>query len=381
MRTLRRLLVPAVLLAAVAVLLRFTLLAPRPVAVEVARVERGVVEESVTNTRAGTVKARRRARLSPQVGGRVVQLPHRKGERVAAGSLLLKLDSSVADAQLALAQEDVRTAAARAEEACLALELAEKELARGAALAVDGVASEQLLDTLRSTRDRARAGCAAARAVLDQARAQVRLAQAQVALTEVRAPFAGIVADLTTELGEWITPAPPGVPIPPVLDLLDPASLYVAAPIDEVDAERVAAGKEVRISVDSRPGERFAGRLVRVGAFVVDVLEQNRTVEVEAEFDDPSVTATLLPGTSADIEVILDRRTSVLRVPTSAVAQGSTVLVLRGGVLREQPVRTGVRNWQFTEVVSGLGEGEMVVTMRDSPDIKAGVRAVPRVGG
>ncbi len=381
MQRLRRLLVPVALTAAAAALLRVTLFSPEPVSVEVARVERGVVEESVTNTRAGTVKARRRARLSPQLGGRVVQLPHRKGEWVGAGNLLLKLDSSVPDAQLALAQEDVRTAAARAEEACLALDLAEKELARGTALAAEGVASEQLLDALRSARDRARAGCAAARAVLDQARAQVRLAQAQVALTEVRAPFAGIVADLTTELGEWITPAPPGVPIPPVLDLLDPSSLYVAAPIDEVDAERVAVGQEVRISVDSRPGERFVGRLVRVGAFVVDVLEQNRTVEVEAEFDDPATAATFLPGTSADIEVILDRRNGVLRVPTAAVAQGNSVLVLRGGVLREQPVRTGVRNWQFTEVLSGLSEGETVVTMRDSPDIKAGARAVPRERG
>jgi len=366
---------------ALAAVLRLTLLAPRPVVVEVARVERGAVEESVTNTRAGTVKARRRAKLSPQQGGLVVALPHREGEWVGEGSVLLRLDSSVPEAQLALAREEVKSAAARAEEACLALDLAEKELARGAALARDGLASEQLLDNLRSTRDRARAGCAAARAVLGQARAQERLAAAQVALTEVRAPFAGIVAEVATEVGEWITPAPPGVPIPPVLDLLDPSSVYVAAPIDEVDALRVAVGQPVRISVDARPGEKFGGRVSRVAPFVLDVLEQNRTVEIEAEFDDPDVAAALLPGTSADVEVILARRDGVLRVPTAAVAPGGTVLVLRDGVLREQAVAAGLRNWQFTEVQGGLAQGELVVTVRDTADIRPGARAVPRNQG
>ncbi len=361
--------------AALALVLRLTVLAPRPIAVEVVPVTRGVVEESVTNTRAGTVKARRRARLSPQQGGLVAALPYRKGERVTAGSLLLRLDSSVQEAQLALAREELRSAAARADEACLALELAERELARGKALATDGVASLQLLDTLQSARDRARATCAAARAVLDQAAAQVRLAEKLLALTEVRAPFAGVVADLTTEVGEWITPAPPGVPIPPVLDLLDPSSLYVAAPIDEVDALKVTAGQEVRISVDSLPGERFAGRVTRVAPFVLDLVEQNRTVEVEATFDDEAATARLLPGTSADLEVILERRAEVLRVPTSAVAPGGKVLVLRQGVLREQTVAVGLRNWQFTEMRGGLEEGELVVTVRDAPDIRPGVRA------
>lgn len=378
MRTVHRLGFWAVAAVAVTAVARLTLLAPRPVAVEVARVERGAVEERVTNTRAGTVKARRRARLSPQQGGLVAALPYRRGERVAAGSVLLRLDSSVQEAQRALAREEVRSAAARADEACLALELAEKELARGAALAADGLASEQLLDNLRSTRDRASAACAAARAVLGQARAQERLAEAQLALTEVRAPFAGIVADLATEVGEWITPAPPGVPIPPVLDLLDPSSVYVSAPMDEVDALRVRAGQPVRLSVDARPGEKFPGCVTRVAAFVLDVLEQNRTVEIEAEFDDPSVAASLLPGTSADVEVILARRDGVLRVPTAAVASGSTVLVVRQGVLREQAVETGLRNWQFTEVRRGLAEGELVVTVRDTTDIRPGARVVPR---
>jgi HlyD family secretion protein len=373
--------VAVVALAAGAALLRFVVLRPDPVAVETAVVETGTVEETVTNTRAGTVKARLRAKLSPQIGGRVVALPHREGARVAAGVLLLRLDDTMQQAQLQLAREDLSTATARVEEACLAATLAERDWRRHAALAAEGISSAALLDSLETARDRALAACRAARAARDQAAARILLADAELAFTELRAPFAGVVADCGTEVGEWITPSPPGVPIPAVLDLLDPGTLYITAPIDEVDAERVKVGQEVRVQIDSRPGDTAAGTLVRVAPYVLDVLEQNRTVEVEAEFGDAIGTSTVLPGTSADLEVIIARRDGVLRVPTAAVAEGGRVLVLAGGRLEERTITAGLRNWQYTEAAAGVRAGERVVTARNSTAVKAGARAVAAPGG
>lgn len=365
--------------AALVVALRLTVLAPEAVEVRVAPAERGDVEETVTNTRAGTVKVRRRAQLSPQIGGLVVALPHREGARVAAGDLLVALDNRAQRAELHSARTTVVAARAQADEACLASELAEKELARAQALHVQGIASDQSLDLLASERDRSRAGCAAARAAVGQAESRVAAAEVQLAFTELRAPFAGTIAELSTEVGEYITPSPPGLPIPPVIDLLDPASIYVSAPIDEVDAERVAAGQSVRVTVDSRPDVHFEGRLVRIAPFVLDVLEQNRTVEVEVELAEQEAMAGVLPGTSADAEVILDRRADTLRIPASAVAEGGEVLVLAGGVLAERRVEVGLRNWRFAEVRAGLEAGELVVVARSSPAIKAGARAKERL--
>jgi HlyD family secretion protein len=264
MRTIPRWAVGLLAVAVAALVLRVTVLRPGAVAVEVARVASGSVEETVTNTRAGTVKARRRAKLSPQIGGRVIALPFRKGATVETGALMLQLDDSVQRAQLMLATEQVATADSRAREACLAADLAEKQLRRGKALSADGITSQDNLDSLESARDQTRAACQAARAGLDEARAQVGVAQTELALTQLRAPFSGVLADCSTEVGEWITPAPPGVPIPAVLDLIDPASVYISAPIDEVDSLRVRAGQEVRVTVDSRPGEHLPGKLVRV---------------------------------------------------------------------------------------------------------------------
>ena len=374
----KRWLIVAVVFVALAVALKLTLFKPEVIRVRVATVERGVVEETVTNTRAGTVKVYRRAELSPQIGGLVVATPFLEGSLVSVGDLLLKIDDRVQQAELNLARRSVVAAEAQADEACLSAELAQTELDRTISLHGSGIASDQSLDTLRTERDRSRAACAAGAAAVEQAAAQVAVVEVQIEFTELRAPFNGVVAEVSTEVGEWITPSPPGLPIPPVIDLLDPASIYVSAPIDEVDAERVKVGQMVRMSVDSRPDVRLFGRVKRVAPYVLDLLEQNRTVEIEVSFDDQALVTGVLPGTSADVEVILDQRKDVLRVPSSAVAEDGKVLVLVDGILVQGQIEPGLDNWQFTEVLSGLDEGDAIVAARDSTEIKPGARAEAR---
>jgi len=370
--------VAVIAVVALIVLLRYTVFAPDIVEVRTAAAEMGLVEETVTNTRAGTVKVRLRAELSPQVGGLVTALPHREGDRVEAGEILVELDSRAQRAELASARTTVEAAKAQADEACLAAELAEKELSRVETLHSQGIASEQNLDLLHTDRDRTRAGCAAARAAVGQAKSRVFAAEIQLEFTVLKAPFAGTVAEVSTEVGEYITPSPPGLPIPPVIDLLDPASIFVSAPIDEVDAERLGVGLAVRVTVDSRPDQTFEGSVARVAPYVLDVLEQNRTVEVEVELASPKAMVGVLPGTSADVELILARREEALRIPASAVAEGGKVLVLSDGVLVEKVIEVGLRNWRFAEVLDGLEAGEAVVVVRNSSDIKAGALAEER---
>lgn len=356
--------------------LRATVLAPDPVPVRVVATERGIVESTVTNSKAGTVKARLRSHVTAEVGGRVVEVAHRAGEQVAAGALLVRLDDRSLRAQLELARRGVQVAAARRDEACLTRDRAGRELARSRKLAEQAIVSEDMLDQLQYGFDAAGVACEAAGAELQRAQASVAAAEAEIAKTRILAPFAGVVAELSTEVGEWVTPSPPLLTSPAVVDLIDPASLYVSAPMDEVDSGRIRLGQRARISVDSRPGEHFPGKVVRVAPYVLDLETQNRTVEIEVEFDDRELAASFLPGTSADSEVILETRESVLRVPTAALIEGNRLLVFEEGRLAERTVELGLRNWDWAELRGGLAEGDLVVVSLDRVEVKAGARAV-----
>jgi HlyD family secretion protein len=375
-----RLAVVALLVAAV-VLLRLTVFAPAPIPVRTVAAEKGRVEETVTNSRAGTVKARRRAKLAPETGGRVVALPHRRGSRVRKGELLLRIEDSLQGAQLRLAEGERKVSLAQRDQACLAADRAERERGRTRNLAADGIVSTDQIDGVDSQALTTAAACRAARATAERADSAVALARAQLRQTTLLAPFDGIVADTFVEEGEWTSPSPPALPIPPVLDLIDTRSIYVSAPMDEVDSARIRKGQPARLTVDSQPGKHFGARVVEVAPYVADRLEQNRTVEIELELDDAPVAASLLPGTSADAEVILSARDGVLRVPTSALLEGGKVLVLEQGRLAERPLQLGLRNWDFTEVADGLPEGARVVVSLDRPEVKAGAKAREQESG
>lgn len=379
-RWLLRLLVVA-LLAAVVLVLRATVFAPKPIAVEVALVERGAVEATVTNSRAGTVRARRRAKLSPELGGTVVALPFREGQPVRAGDVVLRLDDSLPRARLEVAQRQLTTAEAEGERACLAAERTARELERVRGLVASEIVSADRLDEVESAARTAQATCTAARAGEAQAAAGIELARAELGKTVLRAPFDGVVADLATELGEYSTPSPPAVPVPAAVDILDPASIYVSAPMDEVDSARIHPGQPVRLTVDSHRGIPFAAHVVRVAPYVLDREEQNRTVEIEVELDDPAAARELLPGTSADVEVILERRESAVRIPTPSLIEGRRVLVLEAGRLRGIEVEPGLANWEHTEIVSGLEPGMKIVSSLDRAEVREGAEAVEAGAG
>lgn len=373
----RRLAIAAGVVAVVWFLIwRFT--RPHPVPVVLATVDRGRVERTVANTRAGTVNACRRAKLAPPAGGQIVALPVREGDRVRAGQVLLELWNRESAAQAKAADEQVRSAVLRSEEACGHADIAQRDAERARKLHHDGLLPDDQLDRAASSATTLAAACAAARAEVEQSRAHVEAARANLTRTVLRAPFDGIVAKLTGELGEFSTPSPPGIPTPPAIDLIDDRCLYVTAPIDEVDVARVRVGQPAYVTIDALPERRFPARVRRIAPYVLDVEKQARTVDVELEFTNVADVKALLVGYSADVEIILDARDNALRIPTQALLEGNRVLSFSGnpGVLEERRVDTGISNWKYTEVRSGLRQGERVVVSVERKGVVPGAHAV-----
>jgi HlyD family secretion protein len=349
---------------------------PEPVAVVVAPVASGRVETTVANTRAGSVMACRRSKLAPPLGGRIDRLAVRAGDRVKKGQLLIELWNDDLVARERVSAEQLQTARARQREACALADIAVRAADRSRQLRAKGFVSEDAVDRAVSEAEAKQAACASTVAQVQEAEARIRASKADTARTVVRAPFDGIVAEVNGEVGEYLTPSPPGIPTLPAIDLIDDSCLYVSAPIDEVDAAQLKLGMPGRIALDAYRGQHFAGKLRRIAPYVLALEKQARTVEVEVEFDDPGDARHLLVGYSADIEVVIAARDDVLRVPTTAIQPGNRVLVLGAdGILAERQVETGLSNWEYTEVRVGLGRGEQVVTSLERAGAKAGTRA------
>ncbi|MBK8895070.1 MAG: efflux RND transporter periplasmic adaptor subunit [Propionivibrio sp.] len=345
---------------------------PKPIVVVVSEIERGKVESSIANTRAGTVEACQRTKLSPIMGGRIEVLAVKEGDRVKKGQLLMKLWNDDQQAQSTLAMAQVTTARQRVNEACAQARNAEREAERQTSLRERGFVSSSREDSARTEAQAKRAGCEGARADVAQFQAKVNATRVEQGRTVLYAPFDGTIAKIVGEVGEYSTPSPPGVPTPPAIDLIDDSCLYVEAPMDEVDAPKIHTGQPVRISLDALPKQSFPGKVKRVAPYVSAVEKQARTVDIEATFDNPEAPGKLLVGYSADIEVILDVRDDVVRVPTSALLEGGRVLVAGAeGKLEERKIKTGLANWEYTEVTEGLKAGEKVVTSLERVGVKA----------
>ena len=353
---------------------------PQPLPVTLVEISSGPVESLVANSRAGTLKACRRSNLSFKLGGQVSELLIDEGQRVEKGQVLMRLRQDDQQARVLEAEASLATARSLQEQRCQQAMLDRRDFERLAKLAERKLAAADRLDQAQTRANLSQMVCTASAKNIQQAEATLQLQRVLLDQTTLRAPFAGIVAQINGELGEYVTPSPPGIPTPPAVDLIDDSCLYVEAPIDEVDAARVRVGMPVRISLDALRGQHFSGQVSRVAPFVQDLEKQARTVDIEARFEQPPAGVDLLTGYSADVEVLLEQRPNVLRIPTESLLDGNRVLRYdpANGVLDEVTVTPGLANWRWTEIRDGVQAGDRIIVSLDQEGLVDGVRVAPQ---
>ncbi|MCY1337777.1 Macrolide export protein MacA [compost metagenome] len=336
---------------------------PEPIPVQLVEVANGAVETLVANTRAGTVKACRRAHLSFKTGGQVSELLIHAGQRVQAGDVLMRLRQDDLQARVEEARARLDTQRNLREQSCRQASQDQRDLQRLDRLAERKLAAQDVLDQSATRARLSQLLCSGGESKIREAEASLDLQLAQLDQATLRAPFAGIVAEINGELGEVVTPSPPGIPTPPAVDLIDDQCLYVEAPIDEVDAALVRPGMPVRITLDAFRGRSFEGRVSRIAPFVRELEKQARTVDIEVKFERVPRDLMLLSGYSADVEILLAQRDQALRVPTESLLEGGKVLRYdpSNGHLREQKVEIGLANWRWSEVKGGLAAGDRII--------------------
>ncbi len=348
----------------------------QPIKVSVISPELGTVEATVANTRAGTITACKRAKMSLPIGGQIEKIAVSEGQSVIKGQLLLALWNKDKQAKLLESKAILAASKKNKQRACIVANNSLKNANRQKSLLKQKLTSQENLDSAIAHSQADQASCEASTAEVAGKQAMVNTFRAIIEQTYLHAPFAGRVAEITGEVGEYTMPSPPGVPTPPAVDLLTDDCHFISAPIDEVDAAALSIGLPVRISLDAFRGEQISGTLRRIAPYVQDYEKQARTVTIEVDLNqhrDPH----LLAGYSVDVQIILASKNQVLRLSSDLIINNEYVLVLNSdGIIEQRNVSLGLSNWQYSEITSGLGVSDKVISSIGLSGVKVGALAV-----
>jgi len=300
---------------------------------------------NVTNppllTATGYLVADRQSKITPKISGKVVRLNFDVGDRVNSGQVLAVLESTNLQAQL--------------DEANAALQQADREWKRQAALWKDGV-------TTRSQLDGAEAQLKGARARVDQIRINM---QDMV----VRAPFDGTIATKNTEVGEVISSVMMGqvggtLPAGAICTLVDLKTLEVVADVNESSIGQLHEGQAAEVSVDAFPNRKWKGVLRQI---IPTADRAKATVQVKVKIVDPG--DRLLPEMSSSVSFLQSERTDAemhepakIWIPASAISGGNVAIVGADKHVTLRHVTTGAVREQRIEITNGVNAGERVVT-------------------
>jgi len=284
----------------------------------------------------GSVLAVQGVTVSAEIGGRVTQIAFKSGSQVNTGDVLLQMDTSTEDAQLASAKSSAA--------------LAKSELTRIRKLIKRKLTSADTVDR--------------AEAQAKETVAQVSVIRAAIAKKTVRAPFAGHLGLRQVNLGEILSEGTAIVS----LQTLDPVHVDFSVPQREL--ARLQSGMLVRVASDVAAGEIFKGEIIAVNPEVDPV---TRNVRIRALVANPS--GRLRTGMFASVKVVLPDSRQVLAIPATCVLYapfGDSVFVVEQQqdddsgktkqILRQQFVRLGQARGDFVEITQGLKPGETVVT-------------------
>lgn len=298
--------------------------------------------------------------LRARVPGFVARLYADRGTRVRAGQLLAQIQAPDLVAKVGEAEQRLSAARAQRAEAQAALGRDQATLSRltGAAQAMPGAVAGNDVTVAQQTVKMDAAQMESRTAAEAAAQKVVQSVQALEQYLQVRAPFAGVVVQRMVSEGALVGPG--GAPMFEIQQL-DPLRLTVDVPEAEVGG--AAIGDPVTFTVTSAPGQRFTARVARIAH---SLLPQTRTMPVEADAANPSLT--LAPGMFARVRWPVERSAPSLYVPTTAIMDetvGQLVAVVRAGRVALIPVTPGFTDGARIEVFGALHAGDQVVAPGD----------------
>ncbi|MFO0579996.1 MAG: efflux RND transporter periplasmic adaptor subunit [Polyangia bacterium] len=358
------------------------LLPKKPLKVRVTQASVTLVRDVVSSATAGEVTPELQATVRAEAGGQVVAVRAKKGDRVKKDQILVELDAKDLQARLRQAQASILVVDAQRGQAQARLQTLVQQQQRAALLAEKGAGTQQLLDDAQAAVREAQQALATAQSQRAQALAALQLAKVARSKAELQAPFDGVLVEL---------PLHPGDDLPPgalAFQIIDDSRLHIDATVDEADAAKVKVGQPAELHLDALPDKAIAGKVARVDPAVKKDLKGARTLTVEVEVADVAAARALglLCGMSANVEIVVAEKASVLSVPSNVIVGRGlnrfVYVVEREGKYQrahKRTVRIGLTNWERSEILSGLEAGAVVISSLNEKGLEDGALVQPEL--
>lgn len=273
----------------------------------------------------GTILANEEVEIRSEISGKIEKIFFSEGKRVKKGDILVKVDDSELQAQLLKTQYQKK--------------LAEEKEYRQRTLLEKEAISKQEYDVALTE--------------LNTLEAEIQLIKARIAKTEIRAPFDGIIGLRYVSEGSYISPATK------ISTLQDIDTLKIEFSVPEKYIKSINVGDKINFKIQG------SDKTYRAVIYAVDpkIDPTTRTLQVRAIF--PNKNYEVLPGSFAEIEVILEEIPNTILIPAEAIipsTEGTSVFIYNNGIALEKKVETGIRTERFIQIKSGLKPGDTVLT-------------------
>jgi HlyD family secretion protein len=350
----------------------------------------------------GKVQPVTQVKISPEVAGEITDLPVKEGQKVAKGDLLVRIRRDLYEAGVRSAQASLRSSEASLLTAQANERKATAEFARNTELFEKNLVSASVFDDFRTQHEIARANVAAATQQIEIARATIQRAEEDLLKTTINAPIDGTITKLNSEVGERVsgTGMMAGTEI---LILSDLSEMEARVEVGEVDVVLIQPGQKARLEVDSFRDRKFNGVVTQVARSArsagAGTQQESTKFEVRIRIQDKDP---FLPGMSVTAEIETRYRTNVLSVPIQSVTTrlpkgtnapvaaakpspaeekaalefelvsnrkpkegpkpSEVVFLIDNDIARLAPVKRGISDDNYYEILEGVTEGQQVVT-------------------
>lgn len=360
--------------------------------VEVTEISPIDIMETVAAT--GKIQPEVEVMLSSEVSGEIIELPVKEGQQVEKGDLLVKINPDLIQSALTQSQAGLQNARAQLSQATASLKNAELNYNRSKTLFEKGVISKSEWDRAVADFEVAQANKESAYFNVQSAAANVKQTRDNLTRTSIYAPMTGTISKLSVELGERVvgTAQMAGTEIIRVANL---SNMEVEVDVNENDIVKVEIGDSTKVEVDAYLKREFKGIVTEIANSAETVLSSDQVtnfkvkVRILAEsYNDltegkPEYFSPFRPGMTATVDIITEKKQGVIGVPISAVViktdTSSTkigakktvsesdekfecVFVKEGEQAKLRVIKTGIQDDSKIEIISGLSDGETVIT-------------------